>query len=156
TVPIGTGIGPGVLPLAETYVDWLATVEDQLHDEVVDYAAFLEDVVADRARQLGYRLSSSHQDQAVFIAGAFHLRDLVAGQLALAQIAAAGPPVEMAQEAPGASGLLAGSQDITPGSPYLRQLSDLRLELDHVLLEAGIPQNAHRLSDAIRLVAGSG
>jgi hypothetical protein len=128
----------------------------KLRDEVLDYAAFLDDVVGDRATQLGYKLTSSQRDQAVFVASALHLRDVVAGQLALAQIAAAGPPVEMAPDAPRVSGLLAGNQDITPGSPYLRQLSDLRGELDQAFREAGIPQNAHRLSDAIKLVARSG
>jgi hypothetical protein len=128
----------------------------KLRDEVLDYAAFLSDVVADRATQLGYELSSGQQDQVVFIASAAHLRDVVAGQLALAQMAATGPSVEMAPGAPIVSGLLAGNQDITPGSPYLRELSDLRGELDRAFLQAGIPQNAHRLSDAIKLVAGSG
>lgn len=38
SVPIGTGIGPGVLPLAEAYVDWLAGVESQLHAVTLDFA----------------------------------------------------------------------------------------------------------------------
>jgi hypothetical protein len=128
----------------------------KLRDEVLDYAAFLEDVVADRAVQLGYVLSSSQQDRVVFIASALHLRDVVAGQLALARMAAAGPSVDMAPDAPSVSGLVAGSQDITPGSPYLRQLGDLRAELDRAFLAAGVPRNAHRLSDAIELVAAPG
>lgn len=127
----------------------------KLREEVLGYAYFVESVVEERAAQLGFALEKPQRDRVVFISSLLHLRDVVAGQLALARMAAHGPAIDGSPDGPRVSGLQAGSQDIFPGSPYLRQLADLRGELDAQFRQADIPPNAHRLSDAIELVAST-
>ena len=57
SVPIGTGIGPGVLPLAEAYVDWVAGVENQLHAVTLDF-----DVVEALHTSRYWRIRQLHEE----------------------------------------------------------------------------------------------
>ena len=57
TAPTGTGIGPGVLPLAAAYVDWLAGVENQLHAVTLDF-----DVVEALHTSRYWRIRQLHEE----------------------------------------------------------------------------------------------
>jgi PIN domain len=57
SVPIGTGIGPGVLPLAAAYVDWLAGVENQFQAVTLDF-----DVVEALHTSRYWRIRQLHEE----------------------------------------------------------------------------------------------
>lgn len=129
----------------------------KLRDEILDYAAFVETIVGERAEAMGYSLERPEEEDVVLLSAVLHLRDVVAGQLALARMAASGPPdVQGSPGAPSVSGLQAGRADIAPGSAYIRQLNQLRRRIDRLFVEAGIPPSASRVSDAVQLVAARG
>jgi hypothetical protein len=117
-----------------------------LRENVLDYASFVEAVAPDRAADMDLELDRDQRDRVVFFAGLLHLREVVAGQLALVEVAAQGHVNRDVR------GLRIGNEDLRPGSPYVRRMRQLRGELDDLLLSAGLSPSAGRLSDAIELV----
>ena len=118
----------------------------------MSYASFVEDVAPDRADDLDLRLTREQRDQVVFLAGIIYVRDLVAGQLALAE-AATGRGKTFAANV-GVNGLRLGTAELRPNSGYVIRLRRLRAALNEQLTKTGVPPTANRLSDAIVLVAG--
>jgi hypothetical protein len=118
-----------------------------LRENVLDYASFVEDVAGERAAAMDLQLDREQRDRVVFLAGLLHLRDVVAGQLALVEAATRGGVGRDVR------GLRIGGEDLRPGSRYVQRMRQLRRELDELLLSAGVPRHAGRLSDVIELVA---
>lgn len=125
------------------------TLPSRIRDDVMSYAAFVEDVVPTMAAEINIELKADQRDRVVFLAGIMHLRDLVGAQLELADLATGD---ELAANA-GVRGVRVGGADIRPGGEYVRDLRSLRRELTQLLDRAGIPPLAHRLSDVIGYVA---
>jgi hypothetical protein len=123
-----------------------------IRDDVLGYASFIEEVAPARAADLDIELTRKQRDQVVLLAGVLYVRDLVAGQLALAETATGSGTSAAAK---GVRGVRIAGDDLTRSSPYLRQLRRLRSRLDQLLRDAGVPPTATRLSDAIALVAAS-
>jgi hypothetical protein len=124
-----------------------------LRDHVFGYATFVQEVVSSRAADMGFDLTHEQRDQVVFLSGVFYVRDLVAGQLALAE-AATGKGQSAAAGA-GVRGIRIGGDDLTRSSPYIKRLRTLRNDLNKLLSESNVPPTATRLSDAIELVAAA-
>jgi hypothetical protein len=120
-----------------------------LRENVLDYASFVEDVAPERAADMGLELDREQRDRVVFFAGLLHLRDVVAGQLALVETAARGHVNRDVR------GLRIGNEDLRPGASYVQGMRQLRRELDELLISAGVSRSAGRLSDAIELVAAA-
>lgn len=125
-----------------------------VRDDVLSYATFVEEIAEDRAAQLDISLSPEQRDQVVFLSGVMYVRDMVGGQLALAD-AATGRGTSYAANLD-VRGLRIGSEDLVRGSPYIERLRHVRNQLNRLLTEAGVPSSAHRLSDAIQLVVYAG
>jgi hypothetical protein len=125
----------------------------RLREDVMGYAAFVEEIAPARAADFHIELSPDQRDQVVFVAGILHLRDLVAGQLALAETAT-GQRGEHAASA-GVRGLRIGGEELTRGSGYIARLRTVRTRLNKLLADASIPTASSRLADAIRIVASA-
>jgi hypothetical protein len=118
---------------------------------VLSYASFVEDVAPARAADLEVVLTRDEHDQVVFLAGVLYVRDLIGGQLALAEAATGQGPGYAANT--DVRGLRIGGEDLRPNSPYIRQVRNVRNRLNQLLVEANVPLTASRLSDAIGLIA---
>lgn len=130
--------------------DAVAPLPLRLREDVLSYAAFVEYVAPELAEDIGAELDDDGEDRVIFLAGVIHLRDLVAGQLALVRIATSeqhGTPVR---------GVRVGSERIRSQSPYAIELRRVRDEIDALLTEAGVPPRLSKLSEIITFVAFSG
>jgi hypothetical protein len=131
----------------------IAPLPYRLRDDVLSYASFVEEVAPLRAADIDVTLSRDEHDQVVFLAGVLYVRDLIAGQLALAEAATGQGNYAASADV---RGLLIGGEELKRGSPYIRRLRRLRQRLNRLLAEAGVPPTASRLTDAIHLVAAAG
>src|SRR4051795_12135781 len=122
----------------------------RLREDVLSYATFVEYIAPELAEDIGAELDDDGEDTVIFLAGVIHLRDLVAGQLALVRIATSeqdGTPVR---------GVRVGSERIRSQSPYATELRRVRDEIDALLTEASVPPRLSKLSEIITFVASSG
>lgn len=131
--------------------DAVSPLPYRLRDDVLSYASFVEDVTPDRAAQMGFELNRAQLDKVVFIAGVIYLRELVSGQLALAEAATGRGPSYAANTS--VRGLRIGRDDVRRDGSYVARLRRIRSDINRLLSHAEIPSSAHRLSDAIALVA---
>jgi hypothetical protein len=127
-----------------------------IDEDVTRYAEFVEEVVYERAQEMDYTLTDVQQQRVVFLAGIFYLRDLVAGQHSLATMASEGPHVASDAGNTGVTGVAVGSEDVAPGSRYLRELARLQHDLNQRLRDAKVPAYVSSLSDTIRLLGSPG